>query len=357
MNLSDMENLISLPGTTAFLPPQFDRRRWAVLAGALAAIAGIGALDYTTGWELSLFLFYAAPILFVVWHGYNRAAVSVAVLSGVVWWIANGSGHPYHSEWSYGWASLSRAVYLLLVAVGGNALRAKQVADRERIRALERAQELEREIVGVSEIERNRIGQDLHDGLCQQLAAVGCAARSLADDLRARSSPEAAEAEKLEVYLRESVDQARSIAHGILPVVTRGSGLAAAIEALASSTGDLTGMRVEYREEGDVSMDDLDAAMHLYRIAQEALANAVRHSGAKRVVISLNGNGGVLRLRIADNGRGFSGSPEARSGLGFRTMIYRARAVGADLSITSDFGRGTVVSCVYGRSKRNRPWV
>ena len=315
----------------------------------------IGWVDYATGWELSLFLFYAAPVLIVVWYDEIRSAVIFSVLCGVMWWLANLGHHPYRSEWSYHWASVGREVYLILVALGGNAIRARQKADRALIETLENVGRLEREIVEAGEQERQRIGRDLHDGLCQQLAAVGFAVRSLADDLQARSLPEAEEALKIEQQLRDSVVQARDLARGIFPVLSGPAGLAVALDELAIITMHLTRIKVSFCEEGEVHLDNAEAAMNLYRIAQEALNNALRHSRGNEVVISLYHEGETVRLTVADDGSELPENLGACAGMGLKTMAYRARAIGATLDIRKDSPRGTLVSCVYRTHTQNSP--
>lgn len=327
-------------------------RLFGIGVGVLIMIL-IGWMDYAGGWELSMYLFYAIPILFVVWRGERRIAVIMAILCGLMLWLANKGGNPYRSEWSYHWASLGRGVYLILVAVGGISVRAKLKADRALIETLENTRRLEREILEASEHERQRIGRDLHDGLCQQLAAIGFAARSLVDDLQARSLPEAEEAGKIEELLRESVAQTRDLARGIFPVLSGGAGLAVALDELVGTGARLTGMNVSFRDEGDVDVTDPETAMHLYRIAQEALNNALHHSCGREVIISLRRDGESVRLAVEDDGLGIPGNPGTRAGMGLKTMAYRARVLGAVLEIRRRSPRGTMVSCVCNMKRES----
>ena len=340
-----MQHVMAASGQMPASALALNWRRIGVLVVAMSIVLCIGLADYWTGWELSLYLFYAVPILFLVWQGEQNGALVLALLCGIVWWVANDSSNPYQSAWLYRWASISRAVYFILVAIGGNALRAKQEGDRARIAALERSRRLELEIVSAGEREQQRIGRDLHDSLCQQLAAIGCAARSLANKLHAVERPESADAEQIETYINDSVAQARKMARGIVPVVAGGTGLAISLDELASTTSGLTGVKVTFQEEGDVRVNDLEVAMHLYRIAQEALNNAVRHSGARAIAVTLHARGDVLRLTVADDGCGLGAGAEECAGMGFRTMEYRAHAIGAQLSITSRRGNGVLVDC------------
>ncbi|MCE9520360.1 MAG: hypothetical protein K8R87_12510, partial [Verrucomicrobia bacterium] len=346
------EGILTSSGILASGRPLFRSRRALVIGFAFLLILLIGSLDKATGWEISVYVFYAVPILLVVWQGKKRLAVFLALMCGVVWWAANISEHPYRSEWSYHWASLGRMVYFVLVALGGNAVRAKQESDRALIETLKNVRQLEHEIVEAGEQERRRIGRDLHDGLCQQLAAIGFAAKSLADDLQARALPEAGEAEKIEELLRDSVVQARDLARGIFPLLTGATGLAVALDELAVMTRHLTHMKVSFREEGEIRLGDSGAAMHLYRIAQEALNNSLRHSHGTEVIISLRLQGETVRLTVADDGSGPPENLEMAEGMGLKTMAYRARALGATLEIQRRSPRGTLVSCTYNINER-----
>ncbi|MBL9145766.1 MAG: sensor histidine kinase [Verrucomicrobiaceae bacterium] len=314
-----------------------------VLPGLSAAI---GWIDYLTGWEWSLFVLYALPIFLAVWWRGRNAGLLLAGWSAVIWWVANQAGNPYQTQLGYNLAMFSRFVYFAFAAIGGAAIRNKQEADAAHIRMLEERRQLEQDLVSVSEHEQQRIGQDLHDGLCQQLAAIGCAARALADDLQARALPEAQDASQIEELIQQAVLEARSLARGIFPVHVDRSGLSTALSELANTTSRLTGVPIEVKEGAEVHLSDPDVSMHLYRIAQEAVANAVRHSGATLIVIALEAHEGILELRIEDNGCGIEASRRSpREGMGLRTMRYRAQALGADLIIKNRVAGGTVVVC------------
>lgn len=320
--------------------------RWLVASMLLGLCALIGWLDELSGWEWSLFIVYALPIFVAVWWGGRNAGLVLAVICSIIWWVANQDENPYKTEWGYNVAMLSRFVYFCIAAVGAAAVRAKQEADAERISALEELQQLERDIVSVSEYEQQRIGQDLHDGICQQLAAIGCAARALADDLNARSLPEARDAEQIESSLQATVVETRSLARGIFPVHVDRTGLSTALSELAATTSRMTGVPIEVSEWSEVHLEDPEVAMHLYRIAQEAVSNALKHSGADEIAITLRAMGDVLELRVEDNGRGLpKGLATSRAGMGLRTMHYRAQSIGAHLEIEPRPTGGTAVVC------------
>lgn len=319
---------------------------WAKFAIVLGLMLAIAWVDQATGWELSLLAVYALPILLAVRLMGRNAGVALALLHGPIWWIANEDNQPYTTVWGYNWTMISRVIVFAFIAVGASAIRSKQEADKARIAMLEQVRRLQAEIVSASEYEQQRIGQDLHDGLCQQLAAIGCAARALADDLQAHQLAEAQDAEKIESAIQQAVLEARSMARGIFPVHVDHTGLSIALGELAQNTQRLTGTAIEIDNVADVQIESPEVAMHLYRIAQEAVANAVRHSGASRVVISLLMEKNHLKLTIHDNGRGMDPKEkEEGQGMGLRTMHYRAHAMGAILAIEEVSGGGTSVCC------------
>lgn len=317
--------------------------KWGIVLGLMLAIAWV---DRATGWELSLLAVYALPILLSVRLMGRNAGVVMAVLHGPIWWIANEGNQPYTTAWGYNWTMLSRVIVFAFIAVGANAIRSKQEADKARIAMLEQVRRLQAEIVSASEYEQQRIGQDLHDGLCQQLAAIGCAARALAEDLEAHHLVEAQDAEKIESAIQQAVLEARSMARGIFPVHVDHTGLSIALSELAQNTQRLTGLSIVTDDVADVQIESPEVAMHLYRIAQEAVANAVRHSGASQVVISLLMAENHLKLIINDNGRGIEADESSASlGMGLRTMHYRAHAMGGELVIGEGSDGGTLVCC------------
>lgn len=167
----------------------------------------------------------------------------------------------------------------------------------------------------------------------------------LADKLRQHDHPAAAEADQIVAMVADSVAIARDLARGIFPVQLDGLGLASALEELATTTTRQTDMAVSFAETGDTRPTDPAADLHLYRIAQEALNNAAKHSAARHVTIILHHSDHGLRLTVADDGRGLPPTPHGARGMGLNSMRYRARALGGELTIDSLPGEGTVVAC------------
>lgn len=315
----------------------------AVLFMAVSVL--IGWLDHITGWEMSFFVFYALPVLGVAWWVGIHAGLWMSMFAGVVWWVANQWTSPYETDLGYAWAALSRVFYFFLVVYAIREVRMRQRSDSATIEAMNQRRQLERDLVAVSEYEQKRIGQDLHDGLCQRLAAIGCAARVLAEEMGRVHPDHVEDAVAIEEALHDAVSEARAMARGIFPVHVNSRGLAAALEELAASVSKVAGIDVCLEDREEVEWPEAESAMHLYRIAQEALANAVRHSAADCVVIRLEQQAGWLRLSIEDNGRGLGMGSSRSEGMGLRTMLYRASLMGGSLEILPRLGGGTRVLC------------
>ncbi len=306
----------------------------------------VGWIDYVTTWEINLSLIYAFIVALGGWLGGRRAGLIMAFTNTTISVIANAASQPYQTTFGYAWSNVSRLVFMIFIAIGASVIRRRRDEDAERIQMLEEMRQLEMEIVSASEHEQQRIGQDLHDGLCQQLAAIGCAVRALSDDLQAGQRPEASDAAKIEEALQQTVKEARSMARGIFPVHVDSSGLSAALEEMAQMTQRLTGVPIHVTDSAEVQIADPEVSMHLYRIAQEAVANSVRHSGAREVVLSLLSDGSQIELRVDDNGCGLSKTATNKPpGMGLRTMRYRAHALGAELNIEPRAGGGTSMCC------------
>jgi PAS domain S-box-containing protein len=204
---------------------------------------------------------------------------------------------------------------------------------------------LERQIQEISEQEKRRIGQDLHDGLGQYLTGIAFMSRLLQRKLAEKNVPEAGDAEKIATLVNKTVFQARDLARGLCPVELENNGLHAALQDLSCTTEKLFNVSCTVECDSDVRIVDNNAALHLYRIAQEAINNAVKHGKAQRIVIALTRLGSTTSLAIRDNGIGFPKTDHKGNGIGLRVMNYRAGMIGAALTVEGQQGGGTVVSC------------
>ena len=205
---------------------------------------------------------------------------------------------------------------------------------------------LEREIIEIANREQQRIGSDLHDGLGQDLTGVALMLRGIVAQLRKEGSATRLDVEDVINLVNNAIESTRALARGLSPVSTEQGGLAAALQTLAGKAGERYGMRVDFRSEL-VAPPQLaeTAATHLYRIAQEALTNVVRHSRASEASIELEVARGELQLRISDNGRGFVQPGDEAAGLGLKIMRYRAQMLGGDLVLETRPDGGALVRC------------
>jgi signal transduction histidine kinase len=207
-----------------------------------------------------------------------------------LWWCANRfTGDPDLHSWIGVWEVSRHVGFFLIVALVGSALRAKSDIAAERIALLEHSQRLEREIVNISEAEQRRIGQDLHDGLCQYLAGLTCAASSLRDDLQnLHLNAEAKTADELSKLLQDAVVQTRDRARKLVPAHISDLGLVVALDSLAQSVTRLHGINCTFQCHASSAHCNEHNAVHFYRIAQEAINNATRHGKARNIIVSLD---------------------------------------------------------------------
>jgi PAS domain S-box-containing protein len=205
---------------------------------------------------------------------------------------------------------------------------------------------LEREILEISDREQRRLGQDLHDSLCQHLTAVTFMTRAMGERLKSGKEVNPEEVDNICALINEGVTEARTIARGLHPVEMDPAGLHTALHSLLKRQS-----RVPYRLDIDdeISISDPSVALHLYRIAREAVINANKHAAAHEIIVRMRDSGKRIELTITDDGVGISANSRDESGMGFQIMDYRARSIGARLEIKSVKPHGTRVACYLPR--------
>jgi PAS domain S-box-containing protein len=214
----------------------------------------------------------------------------------------------------------------------------RDISDRKR---------LEKEVLQISELEQRRIGQDLHDGLCQQLAGIELMSEVLKQKLSRTSPTAAAQAAKIAEVVRAAIGETRMLARGLSPVDVESNGLMSALQELASNTEQLFRVACRFECPRPVLVRDHAAATHLYRIAQEAINNAIKHGKARQIALRLTARKDQANLAVIDDGCGFVAKPKQTRGMGLRIMQYRAGMIGASLEIRPAKGRGILVSCTF----------
>ena len=318
-----------------------------VLLWGIGLVAVVGEVDYVTGYEIDIYPFYSVPILLVTCFGRRAGAWLIIGLSAAVWWYADAAaGHVYSQELIREWELLVRVMFFYLARLAGLIFIRYRDAVRARVELLEKSRQLEGEIISISERERQRIGRDLHDGLCQYLAAISFSADWLRRDLQHESHPRTGAAGEITDGLQDAITRAREMARGLSPVDRDEGGLEAALEELAASTARLTGAACSFLCDEPTLVRENVRAVHLFRIAQEAVNNALRHGRARAIIIALEASHGELVLRISDDGTGLDPARrEGGGGMGLNIMRYRSDAVGGTLEIYPNVPTGTVVAC------------
>jgi two-component system CheB/CheR fusion protein len=204
---------------------------------------------------------------------------------------------------------------------------------------------LEKEILEISERERRRIGHDLHDGLCQHLAGVEMMSHVLAQKLERRSRNAAARADEIARNVREAIAQTRALARGLSPVMLEPEGLMSALQELALNTENIFRAACGFKCDLPVPVADQAVATHLFRIAQEAVSNAVRHGKKNgRIVIELKRERGRTVLSVNDSGGGFPPKISRSKGMGLRIMQSRAGMIGGALAVGRNAAGGVSVT-------------
>jgi PAS domain S-box-containing protein len=193
--------------------------------------------------------------------------------------------------------------------------------------------------------EQRRIAQEMHDGLGQELTGLALSVRALANRAQRERDAISSDLDQLALLATSCIQDAHRIVQGLSPLTNADGNLDAALDLLARRSS-LSGTRVQFRSRYETPpLVDLKVRNHLYRIAQEALQNSLKHSGASSIDIELSSRAGGLVLSVTDDGLGSAADADTRSGLGMRTMRFRASAIGAALSITRGANGGNLVVC------------
>lgn len=231
------------------------------------------------------------------------------------------------------------------------------------IRDITERKRLHKAILEISGREQQRIGQDLHDDICQQLTAITLLAEVLESNLKEIKSPLAKDAGEIQAFVARVIAHTRLLARGLLPVKLESMGLSRALEQLAASTQRYSRLSCQFKGGHHELVREKVVAVHLYRIAQEAVLNATKHGHASRVEIALKRVRGQIRLTISDNGIGFLSGAMRKGGLGLSIMNSRAETINASLRISRGPRGGTLVSCalqlpfVTPPAQKRRPYL
>jgi len=334
------------------IPPLQFWPRWLLIVLSLSLVVIVGVADYATGDEILLSTFYLIAVALAAWTIGRAFALLIAALSVAAWLIGDfAAGAVYPRALVPAWnAAIIFGLYLIVIWLLGR-LHDMQRDLEARVHArtaelteeIAERQRLEREILDVGERERRRVGRDLHDSLGQLLTGTALVGQTLEEKLAAASAPEARDAAKIVGLVEDAVELTRSLARGLDPVEMDGGGLTQGLHELALATERIGPARCEYHGSSGVLVRDSVTATHLYRIAQEAVTNAIKHGRARHIQIVLEGANGSIRMSVADDGAGFGPNSGRGEGMGMRIMSHRAKVLGGALVVRPQPGGGTTV--------------
>jgi signal transduction histidine kinase len=343
------------------LTRQFEKRPKAFAAAvSVLLVAVIGLIDYQAGYAILFSAFYLIPVALAAWYAGGAFAVIISVSSVTVSLAGDYMAGARYAHWLIPlWnGAIALTVYSVVVKIL-TSLRKLQGELEERVRRRTKAlmaemQErgrLEKELLEVSEREQRRIGHDLHDGICQHWAATAMAGQVLGGKLAAKSLPEAADAREVVRLVEDGITLTRNLAHGIAPPEMEAEGLVRALQEFAANVSKMYRVQCEFECESAPLVEDSAAATHLYRIAQEAVNNAIRHGKPRQIVISLSNRKERVELTVEDDGEGLPDDWQKNRGLGTRIMAHRAAMIGGVFSIEPNPTGGTLVKCSMPATK------
>jgi signal transduction histidine kinase len=319
---------------------------------SLEIVAIVGLLDFRTGFELNFFAFYLVPVILAVWCVGRGFGIFISVLCVLVSILGDViAGARYSSSLVPVWNTAISFTFFFVVVWILAKLHSLHFELEERVRQrtaalhneMQERMRLEEEILSISEREQQRIGHDLHDSLCQHLTGVALAGEVLSGQLAAKSLPEAKAMDHIVEMVEGAIELTRTLARGLHPFELKGEGFTDALRELAVTITEGFKTPCTFECDRPVEIRDPGVAIHLYRIAQEAITNAVKHSNAKGIVVRLEVETDGLTLTICDDGAGMP--PKIPGGMGLRTMAYRASVIGATFKVERELSRGTRVTC------------
>ncbi|MHA3772844.1 sensor histidine kinase [Verrucomicrobiota bacterium sgz303538] len=329
-------------------------RQGPLIAFIAAFVVLIGIFDIVTGPYFGLSIFYLIPVALAAWHISEKAGIVTAVACAGMWFFADllTQVAGYYLVLQIWNAAVRLGLFTIVAALVANVRRLtanleETVHERttELRHEIAERRKLEQELIGLIRRHERAVAHELHDGLAQFLTGVSCKAKLLEQDLEESASPYAHSAHEIARFLNEATAQTRSIARGLDPVEVEANELCSALQRLAAETSGVFQIDCTLDVDDEPLVVDGLTGLHLYRIAQQAIDNAIRHGDAKHISIDLRRHGTDLLLSISDDGRGFNPAPHLPSGLGLRSMKFRAELLGGELTIASAEATGTRVEC------------
>ncbi len=331
----------------------------------------IGFFDAIIDYRVSLTVFYVVPIGLATLYVGTPFAVMLAVASilvslagdiivGAPYAGVSMAGEPYPGRaiqlWNIGIVFSLFVIVIYLLHALNRALKGLEAKVEDRTSALrfemEERKRLQHEILDLTERERQGFGQELHDIICQDLASIAIAGHLLVKKLRTKKMDEAENAQEIAHLVDQALNKTRSLAGGFFTAGFDVDGLAEALRKTARTAEEQNNIRCEIHWQENLIISNEDVVMHFFRIAQEAIRNAVKHAEPSRIQIDLRCESNHIKLTVEDDGKGISSIQKSQPDrLGLRVMAYRASIIGGKLNIEKSSMGGTRIICAIPAEK------
>jgi len=322
----------------------------------MIALCVIGLIDYWADYRLLFTVLYVLPIGFATVYVNRIYALVLAVLSVLVWnlgdIVANAPSPGVGIRlWNDGIVFSLYLIVIYLLHALHQTLVGLETTVQQRTKALRnemnQRERLEREILDLTERERQQFGQELHDVVCQELTSIAIAGHLAIKKLSAKGMDGVEDIQEIAQMVDRVLSKTRSVAGSFFTAGFDVEGLAEALHEAARNIEERSSIKCEIEWQKHLSNWNEDVVMHLFRIAQEAMHNAVKHAEASRIKVSLKETTqATVQLIVEDNGKGLPASEKSTKGLGLRIMAYRASLIGGTLTRESPPQGGTRVTCI-----------
>ena len=348
----------------SILKDQFrGRSKTFINSASLVLVLLTGLVDFYTGYGIYFSAFYLLPVALAAWYAGMISGVVVSVLCVSAWLLGDYAAGVHYASiaipiWN-GFVALMVDLVVVKTLVSLRKLYGElETRVQQRTTALagemEERKRLEKELMEISERGQRHISHDLHDTLGQHLTATAFASQVLTQQLESKKLPEALSARHLVNLVEDAIRLTRTLARGLQPVQMEPQGLMNGFQELARLTSELFKVSCEFECREPVLLEDTETSTQLYRIAQEAITNAVKHGKARVINVSLEKNLTETILTITDDGVGLDVGRRDMQGMGLRIMAYRADMIGASFEIERMPDSGTRVTCKLPADK-NQP--
>jgi len=325
------------------------------VAGSVLLIPLVGYFDRLVGVDVSLAPLYLVPVAITAWHSGRLATICVALGCATVWFTTHASLlHVYDHPAILFWNSTVRLAVFSIVGLLLVSLRhhrdSLELAVEEKTKLLKQEiaerKKNEHEFFGLVQRHREAVAFELHDSLAQFLTGIAVKAKTIERQLALEFSPRREAMEEIVKLLNQAIGETREIARGLGLLDGCASDIVAALHQLAIETTNKYRIKCQSRSTHLQLRCSEDASVHLYRLAQQAIVNAVQHAQPQSIDLRLSQTDREFKLTIDDDGVGFNPAAVSGDGLGLRIMTLRAKILGGRLEIRSTPGTGTCVEMI-----------